>query len=82
MLQEVTDHPAIPGFRFYEEKLKAILEPEQNGQFVAIDGEAELYAVAKTPIEAHDALKAQGSMGWQLLLQVGSDAAFDLFARH
>jgi hypothetical protein len=40
------------GKRFYEEKLKAELEPAQNGRFVAIEPDSENYFVADTSLEA------------------------------
>lgn len=40
------------GKRFYEEKLKAELEPAQNGKFVAIEPDSENYFVAEKAIEA------------------------------
>ena len=38
--------------KFYEEKLKAILEPQENGKFVAIEPETETYFLAATALEA------------------------------
>ncbi len=40
------------GKKFYEEKLKAILEPQENGKFVAIEPETEQYFLGKTAVEA------------------------------
>lgn len=40
------------GKKFYEEKLKPILEPKENGKFVSIEPESGEYFVAKTAIEA------------------------------
>ena len=40
------------GKKFYEEKLKVILEPLENGKFVAIEPETEQYFLGSTAIEA------------------------------
>lgn len=40
------------GKKFYEEHLKAILEPQENGKFVAIEPDNEEYFVGKTAVEA------------------------------
>jgi hypothetical protein len=81
MLEVVHDHPATDGLEYYRQELKSRLEPAHNGEFVAIDAAARLYALGKTPVEAHDALKTQGSTGWQVLLRVGSEATIEMFTR-
>lgn len=43
---------AEDGKKFYEEKLKPILEPQENGKFVSIEPESGEYFVAKTDVEA------------------------------
>lgn len=63
--------------RFYDARLKATLEPERNGEFVAIDPEAGLFAVATDMDVARHDLKAQGSTGWQVLLRVGYPWTFE-----
>lgn len=40
------------GKKFYEENLKPILEPRENGKFVSIEPESGEYFVAKTDVEA------------------------------
>jgi hypothetical protein len=40
------------GKKFYEEHLKSILEPQENGKFVAIEPESENYFVGATAVEA------------------------------
>lgn len=39
------------GKKFYEEKLKAILEPEHNGEFVAIEPYLGKYVVDKDEVQ-------------------------------
>ena len=36
------------GRKFYEAKLKGLLEPEQNGRFIAIEPESGAYFIAET----------------------------------
>ena len=64
--------------RFYDEHLKAQLEPARNGEFVAIDPEAGLWAVGKDPIALHHELVAQGSGGLEILLRVGYESTYDM----
>lgn len=40
------------GKKFYEEKLKPILEPTENGKFVSIEPESGEYFVGNTDVEA------------------------------
>ena len=40
------------GKKFYDEHLKAILEPQENGKFVAIEPESEQYFIGNTAVEA------------------------------
>lgn len=60
------------GMKFYEEKLKPILEPEHNGEFVAIEPYLEKYVLEKKKIDA--ILKAQEEMPERLffLARVGT----------
>ncbi len=46
------DRLAEAGERFYRERLQALLEPEQTGQFVAIEPETGRYFVAHSGLEA------------------------------
>ncbi len=39
------------GMKFYEEKLKSLLEPEHNGEFVAIEPFLEKYVVDKDEVQ-------------------------------
>lgn len=38
--------------KFYEKHLKSLLEPKENGKFVAIEPESEQYFIGKTAVEA------------------------------
>lgn len=48
------------GIKFYEEKLKPILEPEHNGEYIAIEPYSEKYFLDKTSTQV--ALKAIAEM--------------------
>ena len=65
----------------YNTKLRAILEPEHNGEFVAIDPETGMYAVGPEPLALFEDLKARGSTSLKALLRVGHDWAFDMLSR-
>ena len=60
------------GMKFYEEKLKPILEPDHNGEFVAIEPYLEKYVIEKTSSQA--AMKALAEMPERLffLARVGT----------
>jgi hypothetical protein len=64
----------------YRTKLRAILEPQHNGEFVAIDPETGMYAVGPEPLVLFDDLKARGSTSLKALLRVGHDWAFDMLS--
>lgn len=51
---------AEKGKEFYEKNLKTLLEPQQNGDFVAIEPESGQYFVGKTTRETMD--KAHSKM--------------------
>ncbi len=72
---------ALPGLKYYQDRLRLLLEPDHLGEFVAIDAEASSYALGDTPVGAHDRLKAQGSTGWHVLIRVGDEAAFEMLQR-
>jgi len=60
------------GMKFYEEKLKPILEPEHNGEFVAIEPYSGQYFLEKKKLDA--ILKARAEMPDKLffLAKVGT----------
>jgi hypothetical protein len=76
--QRVLDDVAEAGQRFYAERLKSLLEPENNGRFVAIDVEAGIYAVADTPLQASDEVQAQGGKALLYLGRVGFSHAVEI----
>jgi hypothetical protein len=60
MSVEVKDDLVSLGKKFYEERLKAILEPEHNGEFVAIEPYLGRYVVDKDEVQVM--LKARAEM--------------------
>src|SRR6266516_1550138 len=49
---------SVRGDAIYDEKLKGLLEPAHQNEFVAIDVQTGAHAVGKTLLEATDALAA------------------------
>ena len=58
--------------RTYNEKLAAQLEPEHNGEIVAIEPESGDYFLGEDEIEAADKARAAGHQGPFYFLRVGS----------
>jgi len=52
MLSPKNDYIARKGQELYDTKLKALLEPEKNGMFVAIEPDSEDYFVGETMAQA------------------------------
>ena len=63
------------GQKFYQEKLQAILEPEQIGKFVAIEPETEQYFVGETDRDALWAGRAALPDKVFFLIRIGYEAA-------
>jgi hypothetical protein len=66
------------GMKFYEERLKAILEPDHNGEFVAIEPYSEKYFLEKKKLDA--IVKARTEMPEKLffIARVGTIYTVDL----
>ena len=75
---EAADDLAESGQRLYDERLKAILEPEHEGEFVAIEPESERYFLGQTGLDALRAGRKELPDKLFYLLRVGSDAAYHL----
>lgn len=65
------------GVRIYESKLRAMLEPQFHGQFVAIDVETEAYEVADEAATASDRLWERRPEAQVLIERIGYPAAFN-----
>lgn len=64
--------------KLYEEKLKAILEPKENGKFVAIEPETETYFLGTTALEAIKAGHSSFPDKILFLGRVGFPAAYKI----
>ena len=47
------------GERIYEERIKALVEPQENGQFIVIDIESGDYEIDADSLAAEDRLQAR-----------------------
>jgi hypothetical protein len=73
---EATDDLAESGQRLYDERLRALLEPEHEGEFVAIDPDTERYFLGQTGLTALRAGRRALPDKLFYLLRVGHDAAY------
>jgi hypothetical protein len=76
--EEATDNLAENGQRLYDERLRAMLEPEHEGEFVAIEPETERYFLGSTGLAALRAGRSELPDKLFYLLRVGRDAAYHL----
>lgn len=73
---EPADALSESGQRLYDERLRALLEPEHTGEFVAIEPETEQYFLGDTGLAALRAGRSELPGKLFYLLRVGSDAAY------
>lgn len=73
---EATDSLAESGQRLYDERLRGQLEPEHEGEFVAIEPETERYFLGPTGLAALRAGRQEFPDKLFYLLRVGHDAAY------
>ncbi len=71
-----SDQLAESGQRLYDERLRQQLEPEHNGEFVAIEPESERYFLGSTGLAALRAGRSAMPDKLFYLLRVGSEAAY------
>ena len=69
------------GLRLYEEKLKPLLEPARNNEYVAIHVDSEDYALGKSSGDAMRAMRQRRRDGRLVILQVGLEPEWGLAAR-
>jgi hypothetical protein len=69
------------GRAIYESKLKAVLEPQHNNQFVAIHLDSGEYAVADSTGNAMRAIRKTLPQGRLYLTKIGSEPEYGLAAR-
>jgi hypothetical protein len=65
----------------YQDKLKAILEPEYNNKFIAIEPDSGEYAVADSTGNAMRAMHSRFPTQPLLLKKIGPEPEYDLAAR-
>ena len=73
---DTTDDLAESGQRLYDERLRALLEPDHEGEFVAIDPDTERYFLGQTGLAALRAGRRELPDKLFYLLRVGHDAAY------
>ena len=69
--QEEMDQLSARGWAIYDQTLKAILEPQYNGQVVAIHLDSGDYEVARNSPTASRALRARHPVGLMMVTDVG-----------
>jgi len=70
------DDLAESGQRLYDERLRTQLEPEHEGEFVAIEPETERYFLGSTGLAALRAGRSELPDKLFYLLRVGHEAAY------
>lgn len=75
---EGTDELAESGQRLYDERLCLLLEPEHEGEFVAIEPKTERYFLGQTGLAALRAGRKELPDKLFYLLRVGHEAAYRL----
>jgi len=65
----------------YQDKLKAILEPQHNNEFIAIEPNSGEYAVASSTGNAMRAMHSRFPTQPLLLKKIGPEPEYDLAAR-
>ena len=79
LVQDATgDDLVVKGQQLYDQRLKAVLEPDHAGRFVAIEPDSGRYFVADTGISALRA--ARGAIPGKLfyLVRIGYRAAYNI----
>ncbi len=76
--EQVLDEMSQRGFALYNERLKSVLEPEFNGQIVAVHMNSGEYAVARTAGEALRTLRLRLPQGIVMTMDIGPVAEDDL----
>lgn len=70
------------GLAIYEQNLKTLLEPTQNGRFVAIHVDSKDYEVARTSADAMRAMLKRHPIDGKLVIRtIGDEPEYGLAAR-
>lgn len=67
--------------RFYDEQLKAELEPRENGKFIAIEPDTGKFFLAKTAVEAIEEGRSALPGKMFFIARVGYPAAYRMGGR-
>lgn len=69
------------GLAIYENKLKAVLEPSHNNEFISIHVETEDYALGTSSGDAMRTIRLRHPQGWLVMLKIGGEPEWGLAAR-
>lgn len=72
---------SLRALTFYQERLKAELEPEQTGRGLAIHPDSGDYLVADTPTHAGHAMRKRHPEGGTVTLRIGLHPDYALLSR-
>ena len=73
-----TDEVCDRGERIYEEQIKHLVEPQENGKFIVIDIESEDYEIDEEELEAFDRLEQRRPGAETFMTRIGCCAAYHL----
>ena len=71
-----TDEVCDRGRRIYEERIKPVVEPEQNGKFIIIDIESGDYEIDEEELEASARLRERRPDSVRFLAKIGCKATY------
>ena len=66
------------GERIYEERIKALVEPQENGRFIVIDIESGDYEIDADSLAAEDRLQERRPDAVGFLGRVGYESAYNM----
>ena len=66
------------GERIYEERIKSLVEPQENGRFIVIDIESGDYEIADDSLVAEDRLQERRPDAVGFLGRVGYESAYNM----
>ena len=69
------------GLALYDGKLKALLEPDHNNEFVAIEPDSEEYVIARSSGDAMRAMHKRYPDRLMVLMKIGPEPEYGLAAR-
>ncbi len=69
------------GLAIYENKLKPVLEPLHDNEFISLHVETEDYALGTSSGDALRAIRRRHPQGWLVTLKIGGEPEWGLAAR-